>query len=318
MGRMVNGEWLVDDFPTSKSGRFEREPTTFRDVIEADSRALFAAQADRYHLYASWACPWAHRALIVRRLKGLESVISLSVVDHYMTEHGWHFSDNPGAIPDSVNRAEYLREIYLKARSDYTGRITVPVLWDKEKKTIVNNESREIIKMLDSAFDALGKSDLHFYPPKLRPDIDAVLDQIYGPINNGVYRCGFAKSQGAYDEAVDQLFEALEHWDKHLGSSRYLCGAQLSIADWCLFTTLVRFDLVYHTHFKCNIKRIVDFPNLWNYLKELYQVPGVAQTCNFDHIKKHYYQSHDAVNPSRIVARGPEIPFEEAHDRERL
>jgi len=240
------------------------------------------------------------------------------VVDYFMGDDGWEFTDNPGCIPDNVNHKKYLREIYLLATADYSGRVTVPVLWDKKKNTIVNNESREIMRMLDTEFDAIGDASVSFFPTPLKEIIDETIDAIYEPVNNGVYRSGFATSQKAYDEAVAQLFDALDHWEQVLGNQRYLCGDVITEADWCLFTTLMRFDSVYVGHFKCNLRRIVDYPNIWNYLKELYQVPGVAGTVNMDHIKNHYYGSHESVNPTRIVPMGPIINFTEPHDRDRF
>jgi putative glutathione S-transferase len=264
------------------------------------------------------ACPWAHRVLITRRLLGLEDVISVSVVDPLMGDDGWVFSDKSDCGLDTVNGAASLGEIYLKARSNYTGRVTVPVLWDRELGTIVNNESRELIRMLGTSFCQLGRIGVNLYPDQYRQLIDDTIDAIYEPINNGVYRAGFAKTQAAYDLAVVELFEALDHWEAHLGEQRYLCGPELTEADICLFTTLVRFDSVYVTHFKCNIRRLVDYPNLWAYTREIYQLPGVAETCNIDHIKRHYFWSHTSINPRRVVPRGPVIDFEQPHDRRRL
>jgi putative glutathione S-transferase len=266
----------------------------------------------------SLACPWAHRTLIMRKLKKLEDAISISVVDHFMGDDGWVFSTNPGCIADTVNNKKFLREIYLEARADYTGRVTVPVLWDKQQHTIVNNESREIMRMFDTQFDDIGDAAVTFFPVHLEQKIDDTIDAIYEPINNGVYRSGFAGSQQAYDDAVTELFDALDHWEQVLGRQRYLCGDVITEADWCLFTTLVRFDAVYVGHFKCNLRRIIDYPNIWNYLKELYQVPGVSETVNMDHIKNHYYRSHESVNPTRIVPMGPIINFNERHDRDRF
>jgi putative glutathione S-transferase len=299
-------------------GRFVRSTTSFRDWISANGRSGFQAEPDRYHLYIAWACPWAHRTAIMRNLKGLEGAIGLSAVGTFMGEDGWTFHDEPGVIPDTVNGASYLREIYEKADSDYTGRVTTPVLWDKEKETIVNNESREIIRMLDTEFGEFATTDAHFFPEDLRDEIEATIDAIYEPVNNGVYRSGFATSQEAYEEAVTELFEALDHLESVLSSRRYLCGERMTEADWCLFPTLVRFDSVYHGHFKCNLRRIVDYPNLWNYTKDLYQRPGVAATVNMDHIKKHYYTSHESINPARIVPKGPILAFTQAHDRGRV
>jgi putative glutathione S-transferase len=315
---LVDGEWKTERQWQNEDGRFVRSTTSFRDWITADGSSGCPAEAGRYHLYIAWACPWAHRTAIIRRLKGLEGVIGLSAVGSFMGDDGWAFYDEPGAIPDTVNGARYLREVYLKADPGYTGRVTTPVLWDKEKASIVNNESREIVRMLDTRFGELATVDADFFPEGLREEIDATIDTIYEPINNGVYRSGFATTQEAYEEAVTELFEALDHWESVLGARRYLCGELPTEADWCLFPTLVRFDAVYHGHFKCNLRRIVDYPNLWGYLKDLYQCPGVAGTVNMEHIKKHYYQSHESVNPTRIVPKGPILNLDEPHDRERL
>jgi glutathionyl-hydroquinone reductase len=317
-GMFVNGEWMTERQWKNTDGRFVRSQTTFRDWISADGSSGFPAEPNRYHLYIAWACPWAHRTAIIRKLKGLEGVIGLSAAGSFMGEDGWAFHDEPGAIPDTVNDAYYLREVYAKADPDYTGRVTTPVLWDKQKGTIVNNESREIVRMLDTEFGAFATTDAHFFPEALRDEIDATIDAIYEPVNNGVYRSGFATTQEAHEEAVTELFDALDHWEEVLSSRRYLCGDRITEADWCLFPTLVRFDSVYHGHFKCNLRRIVDYPNLWGYLKDLYQRPGVAETVNMGHIKRHYYRSHESINPTRIVPKGPTLGFTEAHDRRRL
>ena len=294
-----------------------RAETLFRNRITSNGSSEFPAVAGRYHLYVSWACPWAHRTLILRKLKGLEDAVSLSVVDAFMDENGWAFSGNPGAIPDTVNGKQRLHEVYAAAVPDYTGRASVPVLWDKSKGAIVNNESREIVRMFDTAFEEIGDPSVTFLPEGLEAEVERVIDAIYEPINNGVYKSGFARTQEAYEEAVTALFAALDHWEAVLDKQRYLCGGRITEADWFLFTTLVRFDPVYHYHFKCNLRRLRDYPNLWNYTKGLYQVPGVAETCNFDHIKRHYFSSHETVNPTRIVPLGPEIDYSEPHDRER-
>ena len=315
LGVLKNGQWIPEREQEDSQGKFIRPSTTFRHQITADGSSGFKAESGRYHLYISWACPWACRTAILRQLKGLENVIGLSVVAAEIDQNSWEFSDEPGAIPDTVNGAKYLWQVYLKAAPDYSGRVTVPVLWDKQTGTIVNNESREIIRMLDTEFESLAEKDISFYPQHLQKTIDETIDAIYQPINNGVYRAGFATSQSAYDEAVTELFAALVTWENILGKQRYLCGEQITEADWCMFTTLFRFDAVYYVHFKCNIHRIVDYPNLWNYLKELYQFPGVRETCNLDHIKRHYYRSHPKVNPTRIVPKGPVINFDEPHNR---
>ncbi len=309
MGLLIDGKWSTQWYEPDERGRFIRAETQFRDRVSTQEGAKFAPEAGRYHLYVSYACPWAHRTLIVRSLKGLEDVIGLSVVDFLMTDEGWHFSEEPGAIPDPHVGAQYARDIYVAAKSDYTGRVTVPILWDTQTQTIVNNESREIIRMMGTGFTPLAKNDVDFCPAELRETIDATIDAIYNPINNGVYRSGFSTHQSAYEQAVGELFEALDYWEEVLGKQRYLCGDQITEADWCMFTTLIRFDMVYYGHFKCNVRHIYEYKNLWEYLKELYQVPGVAQTCNFDHIKGHYYRSHPSVNPTRIVPKGPRLDF---------
>jgi glutathionyl-hydroquinone reductase len=314
-GMMIDGEWRNEKYQMDTKGRFQRNPTTFRNWITADGTSGFKAEANRYHLYISYACPWAHRTLILRQLKGLEDAIGLSIVEPLMADDGWEFSEFSGSIPDTVNYANYLREIYAKADSKYTGRVTVPVLWDKPKNTIVSNESREIIRMFDREFEALAKNKINLYPEELKEEIDKTIEAIYQPINNGVYRSGFATSQEAYEEAVTELFEALDYWEKVLAKQRYLCGDVLTEADICLFTTLLRFDVVYYVHFKCNIRHIWDYPNLWNYLKELYQYPQIKETCNFEHIKRHYYLSHPHINPSGLVPKGPVINLEEPHNR---
>lgn len=316
LGMLVDGKWTTDWTERDDKGRFNRMPTQFRDYITVDGP--FKPEAGRYHLYVSLACPWAHRTLIMRTLKGLEDAISVSVVDPLLSDKGWFFSDAPGAVPDSVNHAHYLQEIYLKAKPDYTGRVTVPVLWDKQTQTIVNNESREIMQMLDTEFGAISQAAIDLYPEPLRGKIDETIAAIYMPINNGVYRSGFATTQEAYEEAVTELFEHLDRWEAVLAHQRYVCGNQLTEADICLFTTLLRFDPVYYGHFKCNLKRIVDYPNLLNYLKDIYQYPGVKETCDLDHIKRHYYGSHEKINPTRIVPKGPLINFDEPHDRDRF
>ncbi len=319
MGLLVDGQWKTDWYDTKSSdGRFEREPTLFRNRVTQDGASGFAAEPARYHLYVSLACPWAHRALILRTLKGLEEQISLSVVEPFMGDDGWSFGDAPGSIPDEVNGATHLHEIYTKADPRFNGRVTVPVLWDKKEATIVNNESAEIIRILNSDFGDLAKSDFDFYPEELREEIDAINEQVYTGVNNGVYRCGFATTQEAYEEAFHELFRALDALEARLASQRYLVGNRLTEADWRLFPTLVRFDPVYVGHFKCNLRRIADYPNLSNYLRDLYQVPGVAETVNFDHIKQHYYRSHAMINPTGIVPLGPENDLGQAHDRDRF
>jgi putative glutathione S-transferase len=317
MGLLVDGAWRDQWYDTSKSGgRFERQASQFRNWVTADGSAGssgdggFKAEAGRYHLYVSLACPWAHRTLIFRRLKKLEDLISVSVVDPHMAEVGWVFGDFPGATPDTVNSAKRLYEVYLKAQPDVTTRVTVPVLWDKTRETIVSNESAEIIRMFNSAFDGLTGETSDFYPEALRPEIDALNDRIYARVNNGVYRAGFATTQDAYEEAFAALFDELDALDERLGRQRFLCGAETTEADWRLFTTLVRFDAVYFGHFKCNRRSIADYANLSGYLRDLYQHPGVRETVNFAHIKTHYYWSHTTINPTRIVPVGPDIDLD--------
>ena len=314
-GMLVEGEWKTERRQEDEEGRFVRPETTFRNRITADGSSGYKAEPDRYHLYISRACPWAHRTALMRKLKGLEESLGLSVVDPIMGEGGWAFSEEH---PDPVNGANYLREIYTKADPNHTGRVTTPVLWDKKEETIVNNESPEIMRMLDTEFEDFAKKDAGFYPEDLREETDRTLDELYEPINNGVYRAGFAMEQPAYEEAVTELFGALDRWEEVLSVRRYLCGDRITEADWAFFTTLVRFDPVYHYHFKCNLMRIVDYPNLWGYLKDLYQQPDVADTVDFDHIKRHYYRSHESINPTGIVPKGPILNFDEPHDRERL
>nr|WP_227501549.1 glutathione S-transferase family protein [Synechocystis sp. PCC 7509] len=319
MGVLKDGKWIAQRDQEDEQGKFVRPSTTFRDRITSDGSSGFKAEVGRYHLYISWACPWAHRTAIMRRLKGLEDIIGLSVVAPEIDQNSWEFSDSePGCIPDTLNHNRYLWELYLQAEPNYSGRVTVPVLWDKQTGKIVNNESREIVRMLDTQFEEYAKNNLDFYPEKLQSAIDEVADAIYQPINNGVYKAGFATTQSAYNEAVTELFTKLDRWENVLAKQRYLCGDRITEADWFMFTTLLRFDAVYYVHFKCNLRRIIDYPNLWNYLKDLYQQPGIKETCNLDHIKRHYYRSHPNVNPTKIVPKGPIIDFEEAHNRDRL
>lgn len=325
MGLLVDGQWQDQWYDTKASGgRFQREDARFRNWITADGRAGpsavggFEAEPDRYHLYVSLACPWAHRTTIYRKLKGLEDMISLSVVHPFMGEEGWTFAEGEGVIADPLNNATHAYEIYVAAKSDYTGRVTVPILWDKKTKTIVSNESSEIIRMLNSAFDEVGALAGNFLPSELLAEIDEINAFVYSTVNNGVYKSGFASTQEAYEEAVTELFAALDTLEARLANQRYLVGSTITEADWRLFTTLIRFDAVYVGHFKCNLHRIVDYPNLWGYLRDLYQVPGIAETVNMTHIKQHYYTSHANINPTRIVPAGPVIDFNEPHDRARL
>lgn len=325
MGLYVDGAWHDQWYDTSKSGgRFEREPTRFRNFVTADGspgptgEGGFPAEAGRYHLYVCLACPWAHRTLIFRALKKLENVISVSIVSPLMGDEGWTFNEAEGSTGDSVNHTRKLGEVYLLAAPKYSGRVTVPVLWDKTRKTIVSNESAEIIRMLNTAFNAFTDDRRDFYPEKLRTEIDAINNEVYPNINNGVYRAGFATKQEAYEEAFRALFAALDRMEERLSKHRYLAGAALTEADWRLFTTLIRFDAVYYSHFKCNERRILDYPNLSNYLRDLYQVPGVKGAVDLDHIKRHYYWSHPQINPTRIVPLGPKLDFDAPHDRSRF
>jgi glutathionyl-hydroquinone reductase len=318
MGRMVSGKWTTQWYDADAEGRFCREQTRFHDRISHDGSTAFPAEAGRYHLYVSLACPWAHRTLIARKLKQLEAAIDVSVVDPFMGDDGWWFSDAPGARPDTVNGARFLWQVYAKAKPGYTGRVTVPVLWDKHTGSIVNNESRQILRMLDREFDAFGDASVTLCPEPLRAAIDRELDALYEPVNNGVYRAGFASTQQAYDEAVTELFAALDGYERRLSRQRYLIGPELTEADICLFTTLFRFDLVYHYHFKCNLRRLRDYENLWGFVRDVYQLPGVSETCNLDHIKQHYFRSHPHINPTRIVPKGPSIDFDQPHSRARL
>jgi putative glutathione S-transferase len=316
----VDGEWRTDVYEsTDEDGAFDRQETSFRDRVADDPEAEFPVESGRYHLYVSLACPWAHRTLVTRALKGLEEAVGVDVVDPYRDEDGWQFTPGKaGCTPDTVNGFDYLREAYRAADPNVTGRVTVPVLWDRREGTIVNNESREIMRMLDVAFDPLATREVDLYPEGYREDIDRVIDEIYEPINNGVYRAGFADSQAAYDEAVADLFAALERWDAVLADQRYLAGDRPTEADIAMFTTLVRFDEVYHTHFMCNGRLVREYENLWPYLRDLYQTPGVAETVNMDHITEHYYTTHPDVSPKRIVPVGPDPDFEAPHDRDAL
>lgn len=319
MGLLVEGKWQDKWYDTkSTGGRFVRRESQFRDWITADGSSGFKAEPNRYHLYVSLACPWAHRTLILRKIKKLEDIISISVVDPLMEENGWEFSDYEGSIVDTVNDSQYLHNIYTEAKPDYTGRVTVPVLWDKQKKTIVNNESSEIILMFNSEFNEFGDTSLDFYPEELRADIDQINETVYHNINNGVYKCGFATTQEAYEEAFHNLFNTLDEIEKILSKQRYLVDNKLTVADWRLFTTLVRFDSVYYTHFKCNLRSIEEYPHLSNYLRELYQYPGVQDTVNFKHIKEHYFKSHKTINPSGVVPIGPQLDLSTPHNRSEL
>jgi putative glutathione S-transferase len=296
------------------SGEFKRQAAQLRDRVTADGSSGYPAEAGRYHLYISLGCPWAHRTLIFRKLKKLESVISLSVVAPVTSEEGWAFD---AEWPDHVNGFHHMHQVYTRARADYSGRVTVPVLWDKQRNTIVNNESSEIIRMFNTEFAALTDDRTDYYPERLRSEIDAVNELVYECVNNGVYRCGFATTQAAYERAFARLFDALDGIEARLSRQRYLAGDVITEADWRIFTTLIRFDAVYYGHFKCNLRRIDDYPNLSNYLRELYQVPGVAETVDIAHYKRHYYMSHESINPTRIVPVGPALDFTRPHDRGR-
>lgn len=322
MGLLVEGKWQEEDLvPKTAEGAFKRGESSFRNWVTADGASGpageggFAAEPGRYHLYVSYACPWAHRTLILRKLKKLEEMISLSVVDWFMGDEGWQFSDRDGAIGDPEFGAGHLHEIYTAADAGYTGRVTVPVLWDKKRKTIVSNESSEIIRMFNSAFDGVGAAPGDYYPAEHASEIDAINDRIYNTVNNGVYKCGFATKQAPYEKAFGELFDTLDVMEERLSGQRYLMGGQLTEADIRFFATLVRFDAVYVGHFKCNRQRIADYPNLSNYLRDIYQLPGIADTVNLHHIKNHYYQSHESINPSRIVPLGPQLDFDAPHDR---
>lgn len=325
MGLLVDGQWVDQWYDTdSNDGKFARSESQFRNWITADGsagptgEAGFKAEAGRYHLYVSLACPWAHRTLIFRKLKGLESMISVSVVNPLMKEHGWTFDADEGVVADPIFQARYMHQIYTAADPKYSGRVTIPVLWDKQQNRLVSNESAEIIRMFNSAFDDVGAKPGDYYPQALRAEIDRINDHVYDSVNNGVYKAGFATTQHAYEEAVFPLFEALDELEHRLAKQRYLLGEQVTEADWRLFTTLVRFDAVYHGHFKCNLKQIEDYPHLADYVRELYQWPGVAETVNMKHIKEHYYRSHDTINPTGVVPVGPLLNLDGAHDREQL
>ncbi len=323
MGLLVDGKWQDKWYDTKSSGgKFERAAAQFRNWVTADGSAGpsgeggFKAESGRYHLYVSLACPWAHRALIFRQLKGLEDHIGVSVVHPEMLGEGWTFdADFPGATGDTLFGLPYARDIYTHADPKFTGRVTVPILWDKERETIVSNESAEIIRMLNSAFDEITGNSNDYYPTELHDRIEEVNARVYDTLNNGVYKAGFATTQEAYDAAVHPLFDTLDWIEDTLSENRYLAGDKMTEADWRLFTTLVRFDKVYHLHFKCNRKRIIDYPNLWAYTRELYQVPGVAETVNFDHIVRHYHYSHDTINPNRIIPINPVLDFDAPHGR---
>jgi putative glutathione S-transferase len=325
MGLLVDGKWHDVWYDTKASkGRFVRTESQYRNWVTRDGsagpsgRAGFRAEPGRYHLYVAFACPWAHRTLIMRKLKGLEPLIGVSAVNSFMGEQGWTFEPAPETIPDSVNGAQRLYELYTLADPRYSGRATIPILWDTLERTIVSNESAEIVRMLNSAFDEVGANRNDYYPAELRAEIDELNAYIYPNVNNGVYRAGFATTQEAYEEAATAVFAALDTLEARLATRRYLAGKRLTEADVRLFTTLIRFDPVYHGHFKCNLRRIIDYPNLWGFVRDVYQLPGIADTVHIDFIKRHYYRSHPTVNPSRIVPIGPALDYRAPHGRERL
>ncbi|HAZ87733.1 MAG TPA: glutathione-dependent reductase [Marinobacter adhaerens] len=327
MGLLIDGKWHDKWYDTDKTGgKFEREAARFRNWVTADGspgpdgEGGFKAESGRYHLYVSMACPWAHRTLIFRKLKGLEKHISVSVVHPDMVENGWEFRPDSEQHRDHLHGFRFMHQVYTKAAPDYSGRVTVPTLWDKKKETIASNESAEIIRMFNSAFDGLEgvRTDLDFYPGELQEEIDTVNARVYDTVNNGVYKAGFATAQDKYEEAYNALFDSLDWLEERLSSQRYLVGGRLTEADWRLFTTLIRFDAVYYSHFKCNRQRISDFPALSAYVRDLYQVPGVAKTVDIDQIKRHYYVSQRTINPTQIVPVGPELDFDSPHGRESL
>ncbi|EHJ05730.1 putative glutathione S-transferase [Marinobacter sp. DSM 26671] len=327
MGLLIDGKWHDKWYDTDKTGgKFEREAARFRNWVTADGspgpdgEGGFKAESGRYHLYVSMACPWAHRTLIFRKLKGLEKHISVSVVHPDMVENGWEFRPDSEQHRDHLHGFRFMHQVYTKAAPEYSGRVTVPTLWDKKKETIASNESAEIIRMFNSAFDGLEgvRTDLDFYPGELQEEIDSVNARVYDTVNNGVYKAGFATAQDKYEEAYNALFDSLDWLEERLSSQRYLVGGRLTEADWRLFTTLIRFDAVYYSHFKCNRQRISDFPALSAYVRDLYQVPGVAETVDINQIKRHYYVSQRTINPTQIVPVGPELDFDSPHGRESL
>ncbi|MCW9008301.1 MAG: glutathione S-transferase family protein [Marinobacter sp.] len=327
MGLLIDGKWHDKWYDTDKTGgKFEREAARFRNWVTADGspgpdgEGGFKAESGRYHLYVSMACPWAHRTLIFRKLKGLEKHISVSVVHPDMVENGWEFRPDSEQHRDHLHGFRFMHQVYTKAAPEYSGRVTVPTLWDKKKETIASNESAEIIRMFNSAFDGLEGvlTDLDFYPGELQEEIDTVNARVYDTVNNGVYKAGFATAQDKYEEAYNALFDSLDWLEERLSSQRYLVGGRLTEADWRLFTTLIRFDAVYYSHFKCNRQRISDFPALSAYVRDLYQVPGVAETVDINQIKRHYYVSQRTINPTQIVPVGPELDFDSPHGRESL
>lgn len=304
LGQLVNGQWTSEWTERNETGEFKRMSTQFRQWIKADGSTDFIPEPDRYHLYISLGCPWAHRTAILWKLKGLENIISISIVDPVISEQGWRFSNYAGSIQDSLYHADYLWQIYVKSKPDYTGRVTVPVLWDKKTQQIVNNESRQIIQMFNTEFDHLGAKKQDFYPMHLRSEIDRVINAIYNSINNGVYRSGFASSQTVYENAVTELFAALTDWDQVLAHQHYLVGDILTLADLCLFPTLFQFDLAYYGLFKCNLKHLWDFPHLWRYMRQIYAIPEIKEVCSADHVKRLYYMGIPELNPNQIIPLG--------------
>lgn len=321
MGRLINGKWYASEEreKSNEDEPFQPEQTPFQNVVKASSNTAFPAEAGRYHLYISRACPWAHRAALVRRLKGLETIISMDIVDPVRIDQGWEFSpEKDGCTPDTVNGFGYLREVYVQSDPAYTGRVTVPVLYDTETETIVNSESADIARTLNQAFDEYATKAVDLYPEGYHDEIDTIIETVHTDINSGVYGAGFATSQAQYEQAVSNLFEALAHWNDILSERRFLAGDSLTLADVFLFPTLFRFDAVYHIHFKCNVKRLVDFTHLWAYARELYQLSAVAPTCSLEHVKEHYYRSHEDINPKGFVPVGPAADWTASHDRDRL
>lgn len=319
MGLIINGKWIDQWYDTKNNqGQFIRQDSRFRDTISADEGAIFKAEAGRYHLYVSLACPWAHRTLIFRKLKQLEDIISISIVEPIMLENGWKFDKNSEQFNDDLYGLDYLYQLYLKANPDYQGRVTVPVLWDKKTQTIINNESSEIIRIFNSAFNKLTNNHDDYYPIALRRDIDEINERIYQQINNGVYRAGFATEQTAYEQAYSELFASLDWLESRLSCNRYLLGNTLTEADWRLFTTLLRFDDVYHGHFKCNRQKLSEFHHISNYVRELYQIRGIKDTVDREYTRIHYYASHSSINPTGIVPLGAHNDFSKSHDREQF
>ena len=317
---MTDTSMMQGQFPNEQTidGQYDRQEDAFRDWVTDDGNSRYPAKKGRYHLYVSWACPWAHRTIIVRSLKRLENVVGMTVVDPIRDNRGWAFRNGPGHTTDPVNGFQFLREAYIVTDPHFQSRVTVPVLWDSEAKRIVSNSDDDIMRMFNQVFHQFTDSPIDLYPEDLRPEIDQLNAFIYENINNGVYRAGFATSQFAYEQAVKKLFDALDQMENRLSTQRYLLGTRIVESDWRFFVTLIRFDAVYHGHFKCNIRRIVDYPHLFGYLKDLYQQEGIADTVNFDHIKRHYYTTHDDINPTGIVPLGPEQNLLDAHERERL